>query len=423
MACLLSRASLRRPFMLYFCSHLSTFNHSFHMNPDFTSYFISVLPFCRKSRDLEALKSLLIVHGLISHQPLVKHFIDQCCLLGFPNLALSAFKTIEKPSLYLQNLVLRSLSYDGLFEDVMFFYRTCRNSGFSSDNYTYPFVLQNMHTMSVKPNASTFASVFPVCSRIGVDDVGISLHGLAHKLGYTEEEPLVPALISMYANSGDLLAARHIFDTSTRNNVAIWNAIISAYTRNHRPEDAVPVFQAMLRDDMKPNLITFVSLLPSSENLGSIYVESFHAHVVKFGFEEELSVVTALLSVYAKLGNMDSAEFLFHNIHVRNFLFWNSMVSAYAGHGLWEQSLEAFRLMQKDGFVPDAISIVSLLSSCSELSAILLGKSAHAFSIRKGIDINLNASNALLAFYCGSKELEDDSTRNSSSHVSDDHVR
>ncbi|KAL0450341.1 UNVERIFIED_CONTAM: Pentatricopeptide repeat-containing protein, mitochondrial [Sesamum latifolium] len=438
--------------MPYFCSHLSRFNHSLHTNPDFTNYYLSLLRFCRKSRDLEALKSLLIVHGLISHQPLVKHFIDQCCHLGFPNLALSAFRTIEKPSLYLQNLVLRSLSSDGLFEDVMYFYQTCRDSGLSSDNYSYPFVIkasaalrdvwfgkmmhcvvlksgfgknlvvqtalldfyskvgemgnarklvdeisqpdvvvwnalisgysvngfdyevlqvfQDMHTMSVKPNSSTFASVFPVCSRVGVDDVGTSVHGLAYKLGYTEEESLVPALISMYANIGDLLAARHIFDTSTRNNVAIWNAITSAYTRNHRPEDAVPVFQAMLRDDMKPNMITFVSLLPSSENLGCIYVESFHAYLVKFGFEEELSVVTALLSV-----------------------IW------------WQQSLEAFHLMQKDGFVPDAISIVSLLSSCSEISATLLGKSAHAFSIRKGIDLNLNASNALLAFYCDSKEL------------------
>ncbi|KAL0382173.1 UNVERIFIED_CONTAM: Pentatricopeptide repeat-containing protein [Sesamum calycinum] len=61
---------------------------------------------------------------------------------GFPNLALSAFRTIEKPCLYLQNLVLRSLSSDGLFEDVMYVYQTCRDSGLSSDNYTYPFVIK-----------------------------------------------------------------------------------------------------------------------------------------------------------------------------------------------------------------------------------------------------------------------------------------
>ncbi|KAI3452026.1 hypothetical protein Pfo_008691 [Paulownia fortunei] len=488
MARLLYRASLQNPFMPNFCSHLSVFSQSLYTNPHFTKHFLSPLPFCRKSQDLKALNSLLILNGLIRHEPLVSQFINLCCHLGFPDLALSAFKTIEKPSLYLQNLVLRSLSDIGLFEDVVCVYKKCRNSGSSSDNYTFPFVIkacaalcdvsfgnmmhcvvlrtgfgenlvvqtalldfyskvgemgnacklvdeisqpdlvawnalisgysingfryevlqvfQDMHVMGVKPNASTLASVFPVCSHVGVSNVGISLHGLAYKLGYTGEESLVPALISMYANCGDLLAARYIFDTSTRKNVAIWNAIISAYTRNHKPENAAVVFQTMLLDEVKPNMVTFVSLLPSSEKLGSIrYVESFHTYVVKFGFEKEVSVVTALLSVYAKLGNMDSAEFLFRNVRVRNILLWNSMVSAYAGHGLWDQSLDAFCLMQMDGFDPDAISIVSLLSSCSKLKATLLGKSAHAFSIKRGIDLTLNVFNALLAFYCDRCDL------------------
>ncbi|KAK6128979.1 hypothetical protein DH2020_037286 [Rehmannia glutinosa] len=488
MARLFSPPALQNPFKPKSCSHLLQFNHAFHINPHLTTHFLSLLPFCRKSQDLKALNSLLILLGLIRHQPIVKQFINQCCHLGFPDLALPAFKTIEKPNLYSQNLLLRSLSDNGLFEDVLFVYKKCRVSGVSSDNYTYPFVLkacaalydvwfgnmthgvvfrtgyggnlvvqtahldfyskigeignarklfdeiphpdlvawnalisgysvngfdyevlnvfQDMRVMGVKPNASTLASVFPVCSRFGVNDFCISLHGLAYKLGLTEDESIVPALISVYANCGDLLAARDIFDTSTRKNIALWNAVLSAYTRNQKPENAFTVFKTMLLDEIKPNMVTFVSLIPSSENLGSIlYVESLHTFVVKFGFEKEVSVVTALLSVYAKLGNIDSAEFLFQNVRVKNILLWNSMVSAYANHGLWEKSLDAFCHMQMNGFDPDAISIVSLLSSCSELNATLLGKSAHAFSIKREIDFNLNVLNAFLAFYCECSKL------------------
>ncbi|PIN10100.1 hypothetical protein CDL12_17317 [Handroanthus impetiginosus] len=485
MARLLSRASLQNPFMPNLCSHLSVFNHLLHTNPHFSNCFHSLLPFCRKRQDLKALNSLLIVHGLIRQQPLVKQFIHQCCHLGFPDLALPAFMTIEKPSLHFQNLVLRGLSDNGLFEDVVFVYQKCRSSGFPSDNYTYPFaikacaalcdvrvgnmmhsvvlrtgfgvnmvvqtalldfyskvgemgsacklfdeisepdlvswnalisgyavngldfevlkVFKDIHVKGLKPNASTLATVFPVCSHVGVNAFGISLHGLAYKLGYVKDESLVPALISMYANCGDLLAARDIFDTSTGKNISIWNAIISAYTRNHKPENAVILFQTMLLDEVEPNMVTFVSLLPSCENI----VECLHTYIVKFGFEKEISVVTALLSGYAKLGNMDSAEILFHNVRFRNLLLWNSMVSAYAGHGLWKQSLDAFRLMQMDGFDPDAISIISVLSSCSILKATLLGKSAHAFSMKKGtnFDSNINMFNAFLAFYCDCNEL------------------
>ncbi|KAF2295235.1 hypothetical protein GH714_032254 [Hevea brasiliensis] len=61
--------------------------------------------------------------------------------------------------------------------------------------------------------------------------------------------------------------------------------------------------------------------------------------------------------------------------------------------------------MQLRGFIPDAVSLVSVLSACSKLEAVLLGKSAHAFSIRKGINSNLSVSNALLAFYSDCNHL------------------
>ncbi|XP_057768993.1 pentatricopeptide repeat-containing protein At5g27110-like [Salvia miltiorrhiza] len=463
------------------------FNLSLHQNSPFAVRFLSLLPFCRKSQELKALNSILISRGLIGNESLVDHFINHCCRLGSPDLALPAFRIVQKPSLYSQNLLLRSLCDNGLFEDVVSVYKKSRNSGSPSNNYSFPFVIKacaalrdvwfgsmmycvalkdgfggnlvvqtalldfyfkigeignarkvldeipqpdlvvwnamisgysvngfdcealrvfrDMFVAGMKPNSSTLATVLPVCSRVEEVDrrFGVCLHGLVYKLGCIEEESLAPALISMYSNCGDLSAAEEIFDASTRRDVVVWNAMISAYTRSHAPRKAAALFRRILVDEIKPNMVTFVSLLPSCENIGS--VESFHAHVFRFGYDREASVVTALVSVYAKLGEMDSAEFLFRDTKVRSLLLWNSMVSAHAGHGFCEQSLELFRLMQADGFDPDAISIVSLLKSCSQLEAAMLGKSAHAFVIRRGIDSNLSLLNAFLAFYFDSSEM------------------
>ncbi|XP_051140736.1 putative pentatricopeptide repeat-containing protein At3g01580 [Andrographis paniculata] len=479
MACLLSRLPLQ-----YFRRH-SFLPCFFHSSYHSTAQLTSLLPLCRNLQDVKAFTSILIVHGLIKHQPFTQELIRHCCLQGCAELCLSAFKTIHRPSLSLQNSLLRNLSSNGLFKDAAVVYHTCRNSGILSDSYTYPFmikacaglrdsrlgrtvhgvvirfgfgvnlvvqtalldfyskvgeiwdarqvfdeipqpdvvawnalisgysfngldykVLQVFKVMcnDVKPNAITVASVLPVCSQ--VNSFGISLHGLAYKLGYNEEESLIPAMISMYANRGDILAAGDLFATSARKDVAVWNSVISAYTRNDKLENAVAVFRTMLIDGVKPNMVTFVSLVPSSENLGSVCpVVMFHGYLVKFGYAEEPLVVTALISSYAKLGDLGSAEFLFRSLELRTLLAWNSMVSAYTGHGLWEQSLDAFRLMQVDGYTPDAISIISLVSSCSKLNASLPAKSAHGFIIRKGMDSNLVASNALLAFYCSVNDL------------------
>lgn len=255
-------------------------------------------------------------------------------------------------------------------------------------------------TVGLKPNVSTFSSVIPVCTRLGHFCFGKSLHGFTIKSGYLFDDFLVPALISMYAGDLDLPTARKLFDSLLEKNASVWNAMISAYTQSKKFFEAFEIFRQMIRAEMQPDLVTFVSIIPSCENYCSFHCgESLTACVIKNGLGNQPSVLTALLSMYAKLGNIDSAKFLFDQIPNRNLLCWNAMMSAYVRNRFWDASLAVFRQMQFAGLNPDAVSIISVLSACSKLDDVLLGKSAHAFSLRKGIVSNLDVLNALLMFY------------------------
>lgn len=462
--------------------------HSFLNNSCYHN-FSSVLARCVKGRDLRALKSLLIVQGLITQEFFVGEFTKKCFELGETHLAVSTSEiAIKRPNHFQQNLLLKHLCDHGLFEDALLIYEKCRFLGCLSDHYTFPFVIKactamgdfltgtTMHCLvlkcglcenlvvqttlvgfysgfgkietarflldripepdvvawnalisgcsfngfdvevlqhfrqmcaqGLKPNVSTLASVIPVCSRFGTFVTGTSLHGFALKSGIDMGESLLPALISMYASCGDILIAKSLFDCSKPKNIVIWNSMISAYAKNQKPDWSFELFSKLLQYGMQPNIVTFVSILPSCENSGSFYhCQSLHAYVIKFGLEDQRSVATALLSVYAKHGNINSAEFLFNCMLQRNLMSWNSMVSAYVGNGLPGACLDTFRQMQFAGFNPDAISIISVLSACSELEAFLLGKSAHAFSLKNGIDLKPNVSNALLGFYSDCSHL------------------
>ncbi|KAJ6413022.1 hypothetical protein OIU84_005940 [Salix udensis] len=167
----------------------------------------------------------------------------------------------------------------------------------------------------------------------------------------------------MYARDECVSSAINMFEGVKRKNVAVCNAMISAYTQKHMAFEAYETFRQMLHAGVLPNTITFVSIIPSCEVGGGILISN------------------------------------------RNLLLWNVMVSAYVRNSLWDTSLAGFCEMQLGGFSPDAVSIVSILSACSNLEAVLLGKCAHAFSIRKGIDSNPNVSNALLAFYSDCRQL------------------
>ncbi|GFS34244.1 tetratricopeptide repeat (TPR)-like superfamily protein [Actinidia rufa] len=384
---------------------------------------LRLLNLCRGIDDLRPLKSLLIVYGLIDHESLIGEFLRRClcndglfedvlfvyqkCRISgcpsdnftFPFVikACSALGAVQigkgiHCSLlrvgFGDNLIVQTalvdlyakcgqmktarLVFDGMSQPDLVSWNALI-SGYSSNELNNEVfgVFRKIWVMGLKPNVSTLASIIPVCTRLGCWHAGKSLHGSALKSGCSVDESLTPALILMYAGGGDLHIARRLFDCLLEKSVTIWNSMISAYTQNRKPIEAFSMFKQMQKADVQPNTITFLSIIPSCEDFDCILCgESLHACVVKDGLVDQLPVMTALLSMYAKLGDMGSAEFLFHQMPERNLLSWNSFVSAYVHHKYWVSSFAAFREMQFTGF-----------------------------------DVNLNVSNALLLFYSSCCQL------------------
>ncbi|KAJ8453138.1 hypothetical protein Cgig2_008022 [Carnegiea gigantea] len=365
----------------------------------------STIKLCKRFEDLKPLDSLLIVTGLIDLKLVITEFIQRCFDLGSPELALSTFCGSRNRSLLLQNLLIKRLSNLGLYQDVIFVYQTCRLSGCPGGDYTFPYVIKACSAMR-DPNVSTLAIIVPVCTRLGLLHLSESLHGYAVKCGFNRDELLTPALISMHANGGDICAAKHLFEFSLTKNVIVWNSMIYAYTQSQSRERAFEMFSDMICADLRPNIATFVSVIPCCEKMNSIcHGECLHGHAVKYGLDKQVSVATALISMYAKLGDIDSAIHIFTWMPQKNQLTWNSIISGYVHNGLLQTSLDAVCEMQLAGFRPDSVSIINVLSACSEKESFFLGKSAHAISIRKGFDSNINVSNLLLAFYSNCSQV------------------
>ncbi|KAJ0040237.1 hypothetical protein Pint_28063 [Pistacia integerrima] len=256
---------------------------------------------------------------------------------------------IPQPDLVSWNALIAGYSLNGLHQEAFETFRRALETG-------------------LEPNVSTLASVIPVCTRLGLFHFGKYLHGFIVKSGYMCDLFLVPTLISMYTGDFDLSTARKLFDSVVEKNVTVWNALIPAYTQSKKFFEAFEMFRGMVRAQLKLDLVTFVSIIPSFEGYSCIdYGESLHACAVKHGLENQLSVSTAFLSMYAKFGNVDSAKFLFDQVPIRNLLSYNAMISGCVSNGLWDASLAVFRDMKIEGFNPDAVSLISVISACSKL--------------------------------------------------------
>ena len=80
--------------------------------------------------------------------------------------------------------------------------------------------------MGLKPNVSTFTSIIPLRTRMKCLDIGKSIHCFVVESGFSSDEFLTPALISMYAGGGNLFIARDLFDSTAEKNVVIWNSMV-----------------------------------------------------------------------------------------------------------------------------------------------------------------------------------------------------
>ncbi|MED6134701.1 hypothetical protein PIB30_039536 [Stylosanthes scabra] len=159
-----------------------------------------------------------------------------------------------------------------------------------------------------------------------------------------------------------------------------------------------------------------------------------HAAVIKHGFENDPHVQTGLIFMYAELGclgscygvfrhvlrpdlvcqtamlhacakhgDVDFARKMFDEMPHRDYIAWNAMVAGYAQCGSSREALELFREMQVEGVMLNEVSMVLLLSACTQLGALDQGRWAHAYVERSKLRITVSLGTALVDMYakCG----------------------
>ncbi|CAL4937923.1 unnamed protein product [Urochloa decumbens] len=264
--------------------------------------------------------------------------------------------------------------------------------------------LKEMQQGGMRLNASTLVGIIGMCGGFEAKDVGSSLHAVAMKYGAIADESLTSAFISMYSAFDDLSSSRLVFDLQPVKDLVSFNSMISAYMQHCNWKEAFEVFRLMHCTGLGPNLVTVVSVLPSCNDFFGINQgESVHGMIIKFGLAEQVSVASALVSMYSKLGKLDSAVLLFCYFTEKNNLMWNSMISGYLVNNQWSMALDSFCKMQIEGVAPDATAIINVISGCRHTKDLHMAKSIHAYAVRSRFESNQSVMNALLAMYadCG----------------------
>lgn len=146
------------------------------------------------------------------------------------------------------------------------------------------------------------------------------------------------------------------------------------------------------------NMIRYVALEPNIVNATVV-----HALTLKAGCFADLRAATSLLSVYSRTGYFGSSMALFDEVHDKDTIFWNAIMSAYIENRCFEVALDLFVKMIGEGIEFDPTTLVIVISALSNGRSLVYGKLIHGLSVKAGMISYTFLSNAVIDMYakCG----------------------
>lgn len=341
--------------------------------------------------------------------------VDGLCRDGRIGVARNLFDRM-----YERNVVSWSAMIDGYMK------KGCFEDGFD--------LFLNMRRESlVEVNSTTMTIMVKACGNCGRIREGMQVHGLISRLGFEFDNVLSNSIVTMYCNLGCLGMANKIFYTMSEKDIVSWNSVISGYVQNNEVEAAYKLFQnmpnkdlvswtamitgfcnigrvgkaielfemlpekddvvwtaiisgfvnnaeyeealhwyvQMLREGCIPNPLTFSSVLAATAALVILNQGlQIHSQVLKMNLEYDLSIQNSLVSMYSKCGNITDAYRIFTYITDPNVISFNSIITGFAQNGFGEEAISIYEKMQREGYEPNHVTFLAILSACSHVGLV-----------------------------------------------------
>ncbi|KAK4850154.1 hypothetical protein QYF36_004285 [Acer negundo] len=264
------------------------------------------------------------------------------------------------------------------------------------------FRLMDSFELDVDSYTCNFA--LKACSGLGDYEAGREIIRIAFDRRINDDRFLGSSMISFLVKFDDIDEARRVFDGLLEKDVVCWNSMIGGYTKACQYDKAFGLFQSMCKCRIRPSPVTLVSLIQACVGMKNIeFGKCVHGCVLGLGMSEDVLVVTSLVDMYSKMGDIESARTVFEGMSMKNLVSWNAIISGCVQNGSVHESFELFRRLVLSGGVFDSGTIVSLLQGCAQIADLESGKILHCCIFRRGLELNLILCTAIVDLYskCG----------------------
>lgn len=263
-----------------------------------------------------------------------------------------------------------------------------------------------------------------------------SIHAKIVRNGHDQDPFILFEVLRISSNFKSLNYASKIFERTHHPNVFLYTAIIDGFVSNGSYADAIRLYYQMVEESVLPDNYAISSALKACGFLlGLREGREIHGQVLKLGLRSNRSTRLKLVELYGKCGEfkdamqlfdempecndvvastvmincyvehglVENAFEVFSRVKVKDTVCWTAMIDGLVRNGEMARALDLFREMQRDNVRPNEVTIVCVLSACSQLGALELGRWIHSYMGKHRIDLNHIVGGALINMYsrCG----------------------
>lgn len=209
---------------------------------------------------------------------------------------------------------------------------------------------RRMQQECVSMDELTLVCTLQACSSTGCLDICKQIH---HSVVSAQTKPsllLVNTLIHVYGTCASMWDARTVFDNLLQPSVVSWNALIAGYARQGDCAASFQCYEDMQLAGMKPNGVTFLSLLSACTHAGLAEkgVQILESMSRDYGLTPEIEHFASVVDLLGRAGYFTLVE----------------------------------SLLQVMPMYPDLSMCLCLLSACRKHGKVVLGKQAFDSAVR-----------------------------------------
>lgn len=254
------------------------------------------------------------------------------------------------------------------------------------------------------PDKVTYLNMLFACILEDTFMGGTIMHLHITYSGCESDVAVATALVSMYRKFEKLEIAKRLFDTMPERNIISWNSVLKAYAQCDLGKEVFQLFGQLKQEGLMPNEVTLIITLSMCSNkMALVKGKQLHTCIDHERLQSELVLSNALIKMYTKCDSLHDALIISEKIPQKDIFSWNSLIEACAQKGDQSMAFQLLDQMQHEGVVPNAVTFLGILESCSNPKNLNRCWEVHARIAQGDFKEDVTIASALVKTYgaCG----------------------